>query len=78
MTLPTVTAILARFPGKAVDGTRIRRGDRIAWCRTTRRVLTANPARVDELVAAAAPAEPGLADALDRLYEDSCAARCGL
>jgi hypothetical protein len=76
MTLPTVTVIVARYPGKAVDGTRVRRGDRIAWCRTTRRVLTANPARVDELVAAAAPAD-GWFD-LDRMYEDSCAARCGL
>jgi hypothetical protein len=76
MTLPTVTVIVARYPGKAVDGTRVRRGDRIAWCRTTRRVLTANPARVEELVASAAPADGGFD--LDRMYEDACAARCGL
>ena len=80
MTLPTVTAIIARFPGRAVDGTRIRRGDRIAWCRTTRRVLTANPARVEELVASAAPADGAVdrgPDRFDMLYEDACAARCG-
>ena len=53
MPRPTIIAMIARFPGKAADGTRVQRGDRIAWCRATRRVLTSNPARIAALVAGA-------------------------
>ena len=46
MPRPTIIAMIARFPGKAADGTRVQRGDRIAWCRATRRVLKIGRAHV--------------------------------
>jgi hypothetical protein len=62
---PTVIAMFARYPGTAVDGTRVQRGARIAWCRATRRVLSADPARVAALVAGAKSAPPTRADGVD-------------
>jgi hypothetical protein len=76
MTTPSVSIMPARYPGIAVDGTRIKRGAPIAWCRTTRRVLTADPKRFAALESAAAAVDRG-PDRFDMLYEDSCAARCG-
>jgi hypothetical protein len=75
MTLPTVVSMPARYPGTAVDGTRVKRGAPIAWCRATKRVLSADPKRIAALVAdAEAAAAP---DRFDMMYEDACAARCG-
>lgn len=62
----------ARRSGTADDGTRITAGQPMAWCRRTRRVLTACPVRIDEIERQQA------ADAHDMRWEDDCAARCGL
>lgn len=66
------TFITARYPGTAVDGTRVRKGDTIAWCSRTRRVLTADPAKIEQIRC------DQRADAHDMAWEDDCARRCGL
>jgi hypothetical protein len=74
MRTPTLTVIPARYPGTAVDGTRIKRGAPILWCRTSKRVLTADPAKFAAMQDAAQSNGP---DRFDMMYEDACAARCG-
>jgi hypothetical protein len=64
--------IIARFPGTASDGTRVRKGAEILWDPRSRRVVTADPGRIAEW------RSNQTADAVDLAYEDSCARACGL
>lgn len=67
------TAIMpARYPGTDADGRKFRKGDRIAYCRRTRRVLTADPVRIDAIE------RQQHADAFDMDAEDRMARACGL
>lgn len=73
-----LTVITARYPGKALDGTTIRRGAQIVWDPKARKVVSADPARVAQAQAelAAERTEPFID--LDTMWEDDCARRCGL
>lgn len=64
--------ITARFAGTAADGTPVRKGDRIAWCARTRKVLTADPRKIEEIEG------EQVAAAHDMRWEDDCARACGL
>jgi hypothetical protein len=70
-----LTIITAKYPGLAQDGTRIRKGDQIVWCRKTRKVVSADPAQVTS-VQQNAQREPFID--IDTMWEDDCARRCGL
>jgi hypothetical protein len=72
-----IVTMQARYPGTDANGRKFRKGDRIAYCRTTRRVVESDPARID----AAASAQPANREPfidLDTMWEDDCARRCGL
>lgn len=64
--------IIAKYPGTAKDGTTVRKGDRIAYCTRTRKVLTSDPARLEQIEGEQIAAEH------DMRWEDDCARRCGL
>ena len=64
--------MFARYPGTDADGRNFRKGDRIAYCRRTRRVLTSDPARIDEIE------RQQVADAFDMEAEDRMARAGGL
>jgi hypothetical protein len=64
--------LLAKYPGTDADGRAFRKGERIAYCRRTRRVLTSDPAKVDAIERQQA------ADAFDMEAEDNMARACGL
>lgn len=66
------TVMTARYPGTDADGRAFRKGERIAYCRRTRRVLTSDPAKIDAIEA------QQTADAFDMEWEDRCARSCGL
>lgn len=67
------TAILtARYAGTDADGRSFRKGDRIAWDRRSRRVVTSDPEKVDAIE------RQQVADAFDMDVEDSMARACGL
>ena len=72
--------ITARFPGTAIDGTRVRKGAQILWDDRARKVLTSDPALIAKHQAgeqvAPAQAEPFVD--IDTMWEDECARRCGL
>lgn len=64
--------ITARYSGIASDGTKIRRGQEILWDHRARVVVTSCPNRIAEWRDSQTP------DALDIVFEDSCARACGL
>jgi len=64
--------LLAKYPGTDKDGRKFKRGERIAYCRRTRTVLTSDPANVDAIERQQA------ADAFDMEVEDNMARACGL
>lgn len=69
--------ITARYPGTASDGTRIRKGSQILWDDATRKVITADPARI-QLAQSQAQSAPEPFIDIDTMWEDDCARRCGL
>jgi hypothetical protein len=62
----------ARFPGIALDGTKVRRGDLIAFDTRKRKVITSDPRSIETIQCGQE------ADAHDMRAEDEMRDRCGL
>lgn len=67
-----IVFINAKYAGLDSDGRRFNRGQRIAYDRKRKVVVTCDPSRIESIE------RQQVADRFDMDWEDRCAAQCGL